>query len=100
MMHTAARHVRYASLAEAVSYLLLLGIAMPLKYAAGIPEAVKYSGWLHGVLFIVLVALLLRARITSALTTVQTAAIFLASLVPLLPFFLDARVKHWGQSTS
>lgn len=37
---------------EGISFLLLLGIAMPLKYMADIPEAVKYTGWAHGILFI------------------------------------------------
>lgn len=38
---------------EGLSYLFLLGIAMPLKYWAGLPLFVKYGGWVHGVLFIV-----------------------------------------------
>lgn len=38
---------------EGLSYLFLLGIAMPLKYWAGLPLFVKYGGWAHGVLFIV-----------------------------------------------
>jgi integral membrane protein len=38
--------------AEGVSLLLLLGIAMPLKYIFKQPEAVLYIGWAHGVLFV------------------------------------------------
>lgn len=41
-----------------ISFLVLLFVAMPLKYAAGIPEAVKYTGWAHGILFILYVAFL------------------------------------------
>jgi integral membrane protein len=37
---------------EGLSYLFLLGIAMPLKYWADLPLFVKYGGWAHGVLFI------------------------------------------------
>ena len=37
---------------EGVSFLLLMGVAMPLKYFAGMPEAVKLAGWCHGVFFI------------------------------------------------
>lgn len=43
---------------EGVSFLMLLGIAMPLKYLLGIPEMVKYVGWAHGVLFILYFMLL------------------------------------------
>jgi integral membrane protein len=36
---------------EGVSYLLLLFIAMPLKYAYDMPTAVKITGMAHGVSF-------------------------------------------------
>jgi hypothetical protein len=45
--------LRKISLAEGISYLLLLGIAMPLKYWAGLPLAVKIVGSIHGALFVV-----------------------------------------------
>ena len=54
--------LRWTSLIEAVSYVVLLGIAMPLKYAAGMPLAVSVCGMIHGVLFMLLVWFLLRAR--------------------------------------
>lgn len=37
---------------EGVSLLLLFFVAMPLKYAAGIPEPVAWVGWAHGALFL------------------------------------------------
>lgn len=37
---------------EGLSYLFLLGVAMPLKYWVGLPLFVKYGGWVHGVLFV------------------------------------------------
>ena len=43
---------RTVAIAEGWSFLLLLFVAMPLKYMAGMPLAVKYVGWAHGVLFI------------------------------------------------
>ena len=53
--------MRLISLVEGVSFLLLLGVAMPLKYLAGIPEVVTVVGAAHGVLFI-LYALAAAAR--------------------------------------
>ncbi len=37
---------------EGASFLLLLFVAMPIKYMAGNPEAVKMLGPIHGFLFI------------------------------------------------
>jgi len=47
-----AQRFRRVAMAEGWSFLVLLFIAMPLKYLAGLPLAVKYVGWAHGVLFI------------------------------------------------
>ncbi|GAB5465211.1 MAG: hypothetical protein Kapaf2KO_06470 [Candidatus Kapaibacteriales bacterium] len=46
--------LRKLTIIEGISLLLLLLVAMPLKYMAGIPEAVSVVGMAHGVLFIVL----------------------------------------------
>jgi integral membrane protein len=48
---------RWVAIAEGVSFLVLLGIAMPLKYFAGMPEAVKIIGMLHGILFVSFIVL-------------------------------------------
>lgn len=40
------------AIAEGISYLLLVFVAMPLKYFADLPLAVTYVGWAHGVLFV------------------------------------------------
>lgn len=40
------------AIAEGWSYLILLFIAMPLKYLAEWPWGVKVVGWAHGILFI------------------------------------------------
>lgn len=42
--------------AEGISLLLLFFVAMPLKYGAGMPEAVRWVGSIHGGLFIAYVA--------------------------------------------
>src|SRR5262245_51602271 len=43
---------RVIAIAEGISFLVLLFIAMPLKYFADMPMAVKVVGWIHGLLFI------------------------------------------------
>lgn len=87
--------LRWTALTEAVSYLLLLGVAMPLKYAAGMPMWVTVVGMIHGLLFMLLVWLLLRARFEKRWPTARLWLVFAASLVPIWPFFLDRRVRLW-----
>ena len=50
--NTSVGRLRLAGITEGISFLVLLFIAMPLKYWAGMPLAVKYTGWAHGVLFV------------------------------------------------
>jgi len=87
------RFFRYISLAEGISLLTLLFIAMPMKYMLNIPEAVKIVGWIHGVLFIVYVTVLVLAEINYRWSLLFFAAAFLASLVPFGTFVLDRYLK-------
>ena len=90
--------LRQAAFAEGVSFLVLLGIAMPLKYMAGIPLAVKIVGWLHGILFVVFCCALLRTRLIARWPLLRCAAIFVAGLLPFGPFIVDRRMVEWEQS--
>jgi len=83
------RFLRSISLAEGVSYLLLLLVAMPLKYVWGIPLAVKWVGWAHGVLFMTLGAAVLLAMLQAALPFRTACVVGVASLLPAGPFFAD-----------
>lgn len=85
---------RLIALMEGVSFLLLLFIAMPLKYLAEMPLPVKYTGWAHGVLFVLYVLSL--AEVTYRLRwSLKTATLaFLASLVPFGTFWLDSRLLN------
>lgn len=91
--------LRRTSLAEAVSYLLLLGVAMPLKYAWGQPLAVTVFGMAHGVLFLLLVWLLVRAHFDRGWPLRRLLLVFVAALVPIWPFVLDRRVRGWIAAT-
>jgi integral membrane protein len=87
--------LRVTSLVEAVSYLVLLGIAMPLKWGFGMPMAVRVGGMIHGVLFLALLWLLMRARIEKGWPKRRIGLVVLASIVPLWPFFLDRDMRQW-----
>lgn len=86
--------VRWIALAEGVSFLVLLGIAMPLKHLAGLPLAVRYVGWAHGVLFVALMLVLAAAWGARKLSTGDAARVVIASLLPFGPFVLDRRLAR------
>ena len=87
--------LRRMALAEATSYLVLLGIAMPLKYFADMPMAVKVTGWIHGLLFVVFSWALLQALRRARWPVSRCALVFALSFVPVLPFLFDRRMKQW-----
>lgn len=87
--------LRKVALVEAISYLVLLGVAMPLKYVWGDARAVKVFGMIHGVLFLLMVWLLMRAYFECGWQKRRLWLLFAASLVPVWPFFLDHRVRAW-----
>lgn len=95
MLHTPVGRLRAIGLVEGTSYLLLLLIAMPLKYLADIPEPVTMVGWAHGVLFVAYVLAVLYAAVASRLSFGLIAAALVASVVPFGPFLIDRRLKRW-----
>lgn len=94
-MSRPVRFLRQVALAEAISYLVLLFVAMPLKYLAGIPVAVMITGSIHGALFVVFLGAMTRVVMAGSLSFGRLALVFLASLVPFVPFFLDRRMRDW-----
>ncbi len=76
---------------EAISFLVLLGIAMPLKYLAGMPEAVKLVGGIHGGLWVLYLAALLLAWREMRWSFGVFVLGVIASVVPFGPFVFDAK---------
>lgn len=83
---------RFVAIAEGISFLVLLFIAMPLKYFAEMPFAVVYAGWIHGILFIAFCILLLVVKIKYKWNFKKSATAFIASLLPFGTFILDAKI--------
>ncbi len=78
---------------DGVSYVLLLFVAMPLKYFAGQPLAVTIAGSLHGALFILLCASLFQMTFIAKWGFWKSCAVFFAAFIPFAPFFLDRWIK-------
>lgn len=91
LIKTPIGRLRIIAFLEGVSFLVLLGIAMPLKYMAGLPEAVRMVGMAHGVLFILYVLLLIQVAVEKAWSLKISTLAFLASLVPFGTFYADSK---------
>jgi len=85
---------RKIAVAEGLSYVVLVFIAMPLKYWADIPLAVKYTGWAHGLLFMLYIVLLIMAWTEYKWSFKKSAMIGVASLLPFAPFLVDKKLKE------
>jgi integral membrane protein len=88
----AQREMRTVGIWEGISFLLLLFVAMPLKYFAGFPKAVSVVGMLHGVLVVAFIYTIINAITSSGLTLKKGIIALLASLLPFGTFFLDKLV--------
>lgn len=84
---------RKISIAEGISFLLLVFIAMPFKYILEIPQPVKYLGWLHGLLFILYGIYLLLVTIKYKWSIERFFIGFFASLFPFGPFLFERTLK-------
>jgi len=80
---------------EGYSYLVLLFIAMPMKYVLGFAIAVKIAGMAHGVLFILFLYLGVKAWISTKWSLSQTIIFFIASLIPFGTFFTKNKIKSY-----
>lgn len=73
---------------EGYSYLILLFIAMPLKYFWDKPDAVRVVGMIHGVLFIAFMIVLAAMYFKNKLSFKNSCIAFLLSLIPFGTFYL------------
>jgi integral membrane protein len=84
---------RYVALAEGISLIILLGVAVPLKYIWGQPEAVKIFGMAHGLFFVAFVALAFHLMSQTNRDFSWLAKALLLSLIPFGTFYLDRSMK-------
>lgn len=77
---------------EALSYLLLLIVAMPLKYLWHLEIAVQVMGMLHGLFWMAYIGLAMLGQHEGYWTLRTTLLLFVASLIPFGPFVADARL--------
>jgi integral membrane protein len=91
---TALRLLRLVALLEGSSFLILLFVAMPLKYLAGMPLAVRVVGSIHGALFIAFVVALYRAARARDWPRRRSVTALVASILPFGTFVFDATLRR------
>jgi integral membrane protein len=88
------QRLRIIGITEGISFLVLLGIAMPLKYFAGMASAVTAAGWIHGLLFMGFCVALTQAREEAKWGPAWSATVLIAALLPFGPFLIDKRLRR------
>ena len=80
-----------AALLESISYILLLFIAVPIKYLWDDPTYVKLLGMPHGILFIGYILLSVLGKSRYEWTNIDFFVISIASLIPFGTFYVDKK---------
>lgn len=84
--------LRILAFLEGVSFLVLLGVAMPIKYLLGMPEAVRVVGMTHGMLFMAYVAWVFYVKVEREWSFRKTVLALAASVIPFGTFWAEVRL--------
>ncbi|KAB2496133.1 DUF3817 domain-containing protein [Priestia endophytica] len=88
--------MRFVGLIEGLSLLALLGIAMPLKYMANIPEVVTVVGSIHGGLFVLYILMVGYVTMKVRWSYKWIVSALLASVIPFGNFILDTKLRKFS----
>lgn len=94
MQKSSVSLLRKVGLLEGVSLLVLLFVAMPLKYIWQQPGAVKVVGWIHGALFVLFMLLVLRVYEQKGWPFKKVVYAFVAAFLPFGTFVFDKQLKR------
>lgn len=94
MFNDTLKRFRVISYIEGLSYLILLFIAMPIKYIAENPYPVKVIGMAHGVLFMLFVLFLYDSMRKLQWNKNFSSSLFIYSLIPFGSFIIEKKVKN------
>ncbi|MCR2805539.1 DUF3817 domain-containing protein [Paenibacillus soyae] len=92
MLKSAIGRLRVIGWLEGMSFLVLLLIAMPLKYWADIPEVVTVVGGLHGLFFVLYILAVIHVTFAHRWSFLKFAAACIASFLPFGPFVVDRKL--------
>lgn len=87
---------RITAILEGISFLMLFGVGMPLKYMANIREPNLYIGYAHGFLFIAYVILAIVFCWEKKWSIKRFIILFMASLLPFGTFYVEEKYLKRG----
>jgi integral membrane protein len=88
------KRFRTISIFEGISFLVLLFVAMPMKYVMDMPMAVTVVGWIHGVLFVLYIYIIFPTAKKMGWTFRKTLFGLVASILPFGPFLFDRNLRQ------
>jgi integral membrane protein len=91
-LSTQLGRLRLLAFVEGVSFLILLFVTMPLKYAFDMPGPNKVFGMVHGLLFVLYVLAVIQMKIERDWTIKKTLLALLASVIPFGTFWADIKL--------
>lgn len=92
--------LRILGVFDGISLLILIGIAMPLKYFAGYPIAVTIVGAIHGVIFISYALSILNVTIRIRWNFIWSIIAFAVAFIPFGNFIFDLKLKKLEEKYS
>lgn len=89
LFKTKVGRLRVIGFLEGLSLLLLIGIAVPLKYVAGNPAMVKTLGPVHGAIFLLFLLNALSVAVEQRWKWVTSGKVLAACFIPFGTFYID-----------
>lgn len=93
MFKTPLKKFRVISYIEGLSYLILLFIAMPIKYIGENPIPVKIAGMTHGILFILFMIFLFETMRKHSWEKAYGIRLFIYSIIPFGSFAIEKSLR-------
>lgn len=92
MLKTNLARLRLLAYLEGISFLLLLGVGMPLKYFYEMPKTNLYIGMIHGILFMAYCAWVFIVKSEQQWSISKTFWAVLAAFLPCGTFVADVKL--------
>jgi integral membrane protein len=94
-MTAALKRYRVIAYVVGVLLLVLVAVAMPLKYFADRPQMVAVVGPIHGFTYMVYLVIAFDLSVRAKWTFTRTLLILLAGTIPVMSFVAERKVTSW-----
>lgn len=95
MLKSPIGRLRFMGFFEGFSLLILVGLAMPLKYFFDVPEAVTLVGSIHGFLFVVYCLVIAYVTFVTRWKWYWPVISFIVAFIPFGNLVLDTKLKQY-----